>query len=311
VLGSETVSDEIVQAYGAGPTTDAAAYDPGNFVSPQYPDMVTLTPEELTVRDEDGVKVLRFSNQVANPGDGNIQVRGLTDFSLNRTNALQEVLNADGSVAYREDAGVFAYHPAHNHFHVDDYTDYEIRATLDGENLAERLKVSYCLIDYDQYTAPPSSDGEYTTCGDDIQGIQAGWLDNYFYFLQGQDIDIGGLPDGAYYLVSTADPRHKFAELDDETGNCNNVAWRRFTLSGYDVTELEGGNGCGDEAAALEAEAFPDKIAEKLSASLGMESSSLAWYCDVLPGLDATKPLPGLHTVVAAAVIAVERSRSD
>jgi hypothetical protein len=299
---------QVAGAIGAGPTTDAQAFSPGVWKDPQYPDMITLRPSELRVDFEGGVKVLSFSNQIANGGSGNIQVRGLTDTAIDRTNALQEIRNSDGTIAFREDAGIFAFHPQHNHFHIDDYTDYEIRETLEGQAVASQLKVSYCLIDYDQYTAPPSSDQYYDSCGQDIQGIQAGWLDNYFWFLQGQDINIEGLPNGDYYLVSIGDPRLKFAELDDASGNCNNTAWVRFTLNGDQIVEHEGGDFCGGQAAPIEVGAEPGALAEKIEASLGMKSTSLAWYCDVLPGLDATKSVLGLHTVVAAAALAIENS---
>ena len=57
--------------------------------------------------------------------------------------------------------------------------------------------------------------------------ISAGWGDQYHHATDGQEVELTGLPEGDYYLVSTSDPGNAFLESDDD----NNTAWVKFTLS--------------------------------------------------------------------------------
>ena len=47
----------------------------------------------------------------------------------------------------------------------------------------------------------------YTTCDDDMQGMDVGWGNEYGYWLAGQEIDLTGLPDGDYSLTIEVDPK--------------------------------------------------------------------------------------------------------
>ena len=38
------------------------------------------------------------------------------------------------------------------------------------------------------------------------QGVSPGWVEEYPWDIEGQYVDITGLPEGAYFLVVTADP---------------------------------------------------------------------------------------------------------
>jgi hypothetical protein len=60
-----------------------------------------------------------------------------------------------------------------------------------------------------------------------VQGISAGWGDQYHHQLEGQELEITGAEPGIYYLVSTANPDGNFLE----TTTTNNQAWTSFRVS--------------------------------------------------------------------------------
>jgi hypothetical protein len=51
--------------------------------------------------------------------------------------------------------------------------------------------------------------------------------DPYHHALEGQEIEITGLPAGIYYLTFDADPDQHWLETDDT----NNRAWAKFRLN--------------------------------------------------------------------------------
>ena len=128
-------------------------------------------------------------------------------------------------------AGFFEFHPAHNHWHIGDIAKFEIRAgTPNGEIVGDNsIKVTFCLIDwYKLDDNARTSERVFWDCATSFQGISVGWVDQYHHALDGQQLDLTGIPDGDdYYLVSTANPDGVFRESDYG----NNTAWVRFGLS--------------------------------------------------------------------------------
>jgi len=85
--------------------------------------------------------------------------------------------------------------------------------------VASSGKVSYCLRDIRRNAEAEQIDrAGFTSCSPDRQGLSVGWTDVYQYYLAGQSIDITGLEDGTYALMSTADPLNLIQE-SDETNN--------------------------------------------------------------------------------------------
>jgi hypothetical protein len=80
------------------------------------------------------------------------------------------------------------------------------------------LKVGFCLADYIRWdpSANPNRRYYYEECNP--QGIQAGWSDIYGSFLDGQWVDITGVPGGTYTLELIVDPDNLIVETD-ETNN--------------------------------------------------------------------------------------------
>ena len=99
-------------------------------------------------------------------------------------------------------AGFFVWHQTHNHFHFEDYADYILQSvTAPGASVRTATKTTFCIMDTTEID--PQLDGAafYTTCGKSVQGMSVGWGDTYGWYLDGQAIDVTGLPfDDDYRL---------------------------------------------------------------------------------------------------------------
>ncbi len=142
-------------------------------------------------------------------------------------------------------AGQMELHPAHNHIHVDHWTNNTLRIKTTDPNpthwpiIGESSKISFCLINlgscdsYPQYCKdnqgnvlhnsdfPNYNFGVVSGCGLG-QGIYPGRVDEYSAGLEGQFIDVAGLCNGTYFLVSITDPLNAVLEID-ETNNWSTV----------------------------------------------------------------------------------------
>lgn len=208
-----------------------------------YPDLQTVVPKKLQLHNAHQRELLRFTNGIANLGPGPWQLRPenqLGDTSESTT-AIQEILDESGEIVLSHPASIFEFHPAHNHWHVGNVALFEVRHALDdgtgglagslytndrGESTS--TKVTFCLIDWYRLEGnSPSHERVFWDCTRSaMQGISAGWVDQYNQAVDGQGIDITGAPEGLYYLVSTANPDQIFLESDYS----NNTAWVSFRL---------------------------------------------------------------------------------
>jgi Lysyl oxidase len=207
-----------------------------------YPDLQTVVPRHLGIQNAAQREYLRFSNGIANTGPGDLRVRPEPPFGTPTpfTSAVQEVLDADGNVVSEHQAGQFAYHEAHNHWHIGDVALFEVRKARDDgrggrwkppyvndRGQAQSIKTSFCLIDWYKLEGNSNTkDRTYWDCVMSYQGISPGWVDQYHQSVEGQEVDVTGAPEGIYYLVSVSNPDAIFAETD----TANNTAWRSFEL---------------------------------------------------------------------------------
>src|SRR5262249_19319873 len=90
----------------------------------------------------------------------------------------------------------FAFSPCPGHFHFRDPADYELRGPRG--TVAFGHKQAFCIRDSLPYGAGRS--GGYTC---DFQGLSPGWGDDYPATLDGQWIDVTGVPAGDYEVVVT------------------------------------------------------------------------------------------------------------
>jgi Lysyl oxidase len=202
-----------------GYATLAASSPSQGSGTPRLPDLIVwrnyLTDAMLQGSSQ---KLLRFSNAVPNIGVGTLELYGTVQPD-GTTYAYQRVFNDNGSFSdYLAGTFSFAGHEDHNHWHFDDFADYNLRSvTADngvGAIVATSQKVTFCLMDVTRYSG--SGPSRY---GCNNQGISVGWADVYDRDLSGQWIDVTSAPNGTYWLESVVDPSDRLRELD----NVNNA----------------------------------------------------------------------------------------
>jgi len=105
---------------------------------------------------------------------------------------------------------LFVYAPCHAHYHFQNYMSYRLR-NASGQLVTVGLKVGFCVLDVFRWDAGAPNNALYTCVN---QGIQKGWGDLYDSTLDGQWLDITGLPDGNYTMEMEANPLGIIQELD-------------------------------------------------------------------------------------------------
>jgi hypothetical protein len=219
---------------GANPASTAAP-----AADPLLPDLRTLPPEDLYITPASGGhRLLHLANIVWNSGLGPLNLIGALSPSTQQTLVIQQLSFPDSDEIEQHLVGLFVYHPQHAHFHIEDFAVYELWSlTTNGELLrpvAHGEKLSYCLIEtdiVDNRHPAFTRTRAHTECGQEVQGILPGWGDRYKADLPGQTIDITALPNGAYALLSTANPDRTLLESD----YLNNTGTTYLELHNYSV----------------------------------------------------------------------------
>jgi hypothetical protein len=256
----------LAAVLGAGFLALGLSSTPAHAATLLYPNLKTLQPRDLRFdrADVDAESpqvmhnVLRFSNTVWDSGAGPLEMRGLIDSKTNSGPATQRVYSDSGGVTDFA-AGAFYYHPAHGHYHYDDWGRYELwtRSAYEAWLASGRTvgnptlgaKTTSCMIDEEfirnvpNQPYPPAYDTEGCfpdSQGRMVQGISPGWGDTYDYFRFEQWIDLGAsgsLPDGEYVLRSVVDPTNKIYESAGKSdlareGQEDNEAITAFSVQG-------------------------------------------------------------------------------
>jgi Lysyl oxidase len=251
-----------VLAAAAASSLPAAKPGGGTDLSQYYPDLRTVVPLHLNLVNQQQQEVLRFSNGIANTGSGPLALRPEPPpvDATTTTTAVQEIRDPADNIVDEVVTGTFAFHPQHNHWHIGDVALFEVRKdSPTGPVVGDlSIKTTFCLIDWYKLTGnAATSERVFWECATSFQGISPDWVDQYHQSTVGQQLDITGVADGDYYLVSTSNFARRFVESD----YTNNTAWVKFHL-GHDsngnrkVTEL-GHSQC--ETAALCGEGAPNR----------------------------------------------------
>ncbi|MGH2596541.1 MAG: lysyl oxidase family protein [Actinomycetota bacterium] len=235
----------------AAPSSALTRHDGARGGAPLLPNITTLQPTGLRMDHSNaGARLLRFSNTIANVGEGPIELQPRKEDCngdgnpANDRTAIQRIyIDADGDGVYRRSvdraadprvAGCFEFSVAHGHWHFHDFADYQLVDLTSGLVVASNDKVGFCLSDtLHPYPGVPGSPRHryYRGCRrNSAQGQSVGFADIYDWYVYGQWIDVTGTPNGDYCLVTTADPANQLLE-SDETDN----AYRqqiRLTASG-------------------------------------------------------------------------------
>ena len=90
---------------------------------------------------------------LANRGAGPLELYGVVNSTTGETDAYQVVYHDNGArLTYHVGTFSFAGHATHNHWHFDEFAKYELRNASTGALVASSDKVSFCLLDLDDYS---------------------------------------------------------------------------------------------------------------------------------------------------------------
>lgn len=190
------------------------------------PDLDPRPPAELTVTSARGHYRLGFSASVDNLGAGPLVVVAsrvaaastMTADQLVRTQAGTRRYSAVGSLLYVPRGG-------HSHWHVTGILRFELRQAAAPDAVVVSTKQGLCLGD--RYSIAGDMPGKpakpvFTgNCGERApsllrltQGISVGHGDYYRPSLEGQSVDVAGLPEGDYVLVQRVNAARRLRESD-------------------------------------------------------------------------------------------------
>lgn len=201
-----------------------------------------LPLQSIHIGYDRGEKVLRFTADVLNDGDGPMQVTGTRSSTEERDLLVsQDILQANGDFRSVETDAIMRYETVdrHDHFHLQEFQRYRMRPE-DSDEWRGSRKEGWCLRDDGSLrdTSSRYSDEDYY-CGEDeefditelTQGMTEGWVDSYNWYLEGQYIELEGLElPGNFCLEAEADPNRVLTEKSDD----NNV-----TSALVHITETE------------------------------------------------------------------------
>ncbi|MEA2444412.1 MAG: hypothetical protein QOJ12_1704, partial [Thermoleophilales bacterium] len=211
---------------------------------PLLPDLRQETPYALGIATDGQRYHLGFASVVYNYGDGPLRVEGSRSSTEEPTMAATQVIeSSDGSLSRVEGVGQMRYVDSitHRHWHYERFDRYSLRRA-DGSLARPDPKTGFCLGD--RLFAPPVTalpamppTGVYTGgCGYDSpdllhveEGISVGYGDDYQPQVEGQFVDITGLPAGRYTLVHTVNADGALREksrADNAASVLLDVRWR-------------------------------------------------------------------------------------
>jgi hypothetical protein len=201
-----------------GLLTLAACGGDGSAGSPRelLPDLDQAPPTAISVVEQGGRERLVFLSAVENEGVGPLLVSGSRPSQQQNWMAVAQVIRReDGSTAELAlRARIrFVVSETHRHWHLLGFERYALR-TADGTTVGRDRKTGFCLGDrYDAHAStrlpgePPRAVWTQE-CGrgqkDRLridEGLSPGFGDDYVPLLEGQYVDVTGLPAGRYVLV--------------------------------------------------------------------------------------------------------------
>ena len=207
----------------------SVAADDGQ-VDDLLPNLVQAVPDELSGRTG-GTAVaprffLGFESAAANLGHGPLVVLGSRPAGQEEMSLVQRIERSDGSARTVPLRATLRYVRSsdHSHWHVLGFMRYELRSAA-GVRLLRDRKSGFCLGDryrVEQALPGRAPQARYSDrCGRGApqlrqirEGISVGWGDNYSPHLEGQELDITGLPAGRYVLVHRVNTTRDIRETD-------------------------------------------------------------------------------------------------
>jgi hypothetical protein len=241
----------------------AAAAPSSAFASDLLPDLNQELPRDLQVATDQSGAIPRFhlgfQSAVDNQGAGPLVIEGHRD-SQDQPEMVadQTIQQSDGSTRRVPDVGRlrYVYSEDHDHWHYLGFDHYELRRAGNYKLVAPDQKTGFCLGDRYNTDTTSQLPGEppqpfYTGyCGRThtellslVEGISVGYGDVYFANLEGQFVDVTGVPAGQYYLVHRANADRKLVESDysnDAASLLIELSWPGGTSAAPAVKILRG-----------------------------------------------------------------------
>jgi hypothetical protein len=155
---------------------------------------------------------LGFRSAVRNVGSGPLIIRGRRASRRTPTMRATQLIRGEGGELRRvRDVGRMRYvvSPGHRHWHLLTFDRYTLRGAAGGPRVARR-----------------EHPGRLTM----REGISVGYGDDYAANLEGQLIELTGLPDGRYVLTHEVNPDRRLRELRDDNNAASlslSVRWLR------------------------------------------------------------------------------------
>lgn len=177
---------------------------------------------------------IRFSTIIVNVGAGDFVLRASrpdlgTDWSSEQLIPYSE----GGAEAVPIDAELAWGGDGHDHWHIVRVATVRL-VPLDaagnpaGDDLGTDAKIGFCFYDHTHELERGPEEAVYSshTCGHEQDtlvgmGLSPGWNDTYRQALPGQSIEVTGLPDGRYRLVTDVDEHEWFRDAN----RGNNRTW--------------------------------------------------------------------------------------
>ena len=178
------------------------------------PDLVVKVPYDLELTQAGKRWRLGFASASSNLGAGPLIVQGRRRPGATTMATVQEIRRSDGSTREVRGAGRLRYvvSPDHEHWHFVPFMRYELRTASGAGPVLRDRKTGFCLGDrYDTLEALPGKPAIRAyggRCGlrspgrlGVREGISVGYGDDYHATLEGQYVDVTGVPAGRYVLV--------------------------------------------------------------------------------------------------------------
>ncbi len=174
-------------------------------------------------------------------GTGELRLAGENDTKRGVTVTKQIIKKTDGGNQVRE-VGEFVFHPAHDHWHVEKYTQFQLWRIDDQRQPTELAattdKISFCIWDetaFEPNIPNAAKTAVFPRCRNNIQGASVGWGDSYSADTQGQELDITNVPDGQYLVKSIINVDRNIKESNYD----NNEVKLYVMIKGNQVSIIE------------------------------------------------------------------------
>jgi len=229
---------------------------------PLLPDLIVEPPDDIELQRSSGSKktYLRFEHTTSNVGKGPLEIspdletESCGDEGNRGRDAYQAIFqdsNENGTFQRDEDrnfvtdkVGCMIFHDIHDHYHFEEFAEYELYRAKSGALKETSDKVSFCVYDLTPtHPGLPGSPGQvfYTSrncdTDDGTHGISVGYADTYNSGTAGQEFDVTGRRPGRYCLVARTDPADRLEEVP-AGGEDNNVQSVQIKMNVKSATEL-------------------------------------------------------------------------